>query len=167
MTQVKQLRNTMNAALRETATAPRRLGQPHGHRRVQIHRVRRTRSAALGRSFQAMGFKPVARHRTRTCCCTARARINFIVNAEPDSFAQRFARLHGPSVCAIAFRVHDAKAAYERAISLGAWGYAGKAGPGELNIPAIKGHWRQPDLFCGPLARQGRAQPGDIGNIGF
>jgi 4-hydroxyphenylpyruvate dioxygenase len=52
--------------------------------------------------------------------------INFIINAEPDSFAQRFARLHGPSVCAIAFRVKDAKAAYERAISLGAWGYAGR-----------------------------------------
>ena len=39
--------------------------------------------------------------------------INFIVNAEPDSFAQRFARLHGPSICAIAFRVQDARAAYE------------------------------------------------------
>jgi 4-hydroxyphenylpyruvate dioxygenase len=65
--------------------------------------------------------------------------VNYIVNAEPDSFAQRFARLHGPSICAIAFRVQDAKAAYERAISLGAWGYAGTAGPGELNIPAIKG----------------------------
>src|SRR5918911_1222455 len=59
--------------------------------------------------------------------------------ALPDSFAQRFARLHGPSICAIAFRVQDAKAAYERAIGLGAWGYAGAAGPGELNIPAIKG----------------------------
>ena len=47
--------------------------------------------------------------------CTARATINFIINAEPDSFAQRFARQHGPSVCAIAFRVQDAKAAYERA----------------------------------------------------
>lgn len=42
-------------------------------------------------------------------------------------------------MCAIAFRVQDAKAAHERAISLGAWGYAGVAGPGELNIPAIKG----------------------------
>ncbi|MDZ4126621.1 MAG: hypothetical protein U1E02_20950, partial [Hydrogenophaga sp.] len=26
-------------------------------------------------------------------------------------------------MCAIAFRVQDAKAAYERAIALGAWGY--------------------------------------------
>ncbi len=51
--------------------------------------------------------------------------INFILNAEPDSFAQRFARLHGPSICAIAFRVQDAKAAYKRALDLGAWGFEG------------------------------------------
>lgn len=39
--------------------------------------------------------------------------INFIVDAEPQSFAQAFARLHGPSVCAMAFRVKDAARAYE------------------------------------------------------
>jgi hypothetical protein len=65
--------------------------------------------------------------------------VNFIVNAEPESFAQRFARLHGPCVCAIAFRVADAAAAYQRALELGAWGFDNKTGPMELNIPAIKG----------------------------
>jgi 4-hydroxyphenylpyruvate dioxygenase len=65
--------------------------------------------------------------------------VNFVVNAEPDSFAQAFARVHGPSVCAIAFRVRDAAKAYARAIGLGAWGVEGKIGPMELNIPAIKG----------------------------
>jgi len=48
--------------------------------------------------------------------------VNFIVNAEPESFAQSFARIHGPSVCAIAFRVKDAARAYRRAVELGAWG---------------------------------------------
>jgi len=33
--------------------------------------------------------------------------VNFVVNAEPESFAQSFARLDGPSICAIAFRVRD------------------------------------------------------------
>src|SRR3546814_4126192 len=55
------------------------------------------------------------------------------------SFAQRFARLHGPSICAIAFRVDDAAKAYKRAIELGAWGFDSRSGPMELNIPAIKG----------------------------
>ena len=93
--------------------------------------------------------------------------INFIVNAEPDSFAQRFARLHGPSVCAIAFRVQDAKAAYERAISLGAWGYANAAAPGELNIPAIKGIGDSIIYFIDKWRGKNGASPGDIGNIGF
>src|SRR3954463_9565497 len=94
---------------------------------------------AMGELFERMGFRAIARHRHKNVLLYRQGGINFIVNAEPDSFAQRFARLHGPSICAIAFRVQDAKAAYERAISLGAWGYAGHAGPGELNIPAIKG----------------------------
>ncbi|WP_042421534.1 4-hydroxyphenylpyruvate dioxygenase [Comamonas granuli] len=123
--------------------------------------------AAMGRVFESMGFRPVARHRHKNVLLYRQGGINFIVNAEPDSFAQRFARLHGPSVCAIAFRVHDAKAAYERAVSLGAWGYAGKAGPGELNIPAIKGIGDSLIYFVDRWRGKGGAQPGDIGNIGF
>ena len=123
--------------------------------------------AAMGRVFESMGFRPVARHRHKNVLLYRQGGINFIINAEPDSFAQRFARLHGPSVCAIAFRVHDAKAAYERAVSLGAWGYAGKAGPGELNIPAIKGIGDSLIYFVDRWRGKGGAQPGDIGNIGF
>ena len=88
--------------------------------------------AAMAKVFERMGFTAIARHRHKNVTLYRQGEINFILNAEPDSFAQRFARLHGPSVCAIAFRVRDAKAAYEHAISLGAWGYAGHAGPGEL-----------------------------------
>ncbi len=123
--------------------------------------------AAMGRVFEGMGFKPVARHRHKNVLLYRQGGINFLINAEPDSFAQRFARLHGPSVCAIAFRVHDAKAAYERAVSLGAWGYAGKAGPGELNIPAIKGIGDSLIYFVDRWRGKGGALPGDIGNIGF
>ena len=123
--------------------------------------------AAMGLAFVAMGFKPVARHRHKNVTLYRQGTINFLINAEPDSFAQRFARLHGPSVCAIAFRVHDAKAAYERAVSLGAWGYAGTAGPGQLNIPAIKGVGDSLIYFVDRWRGKRGAQPGDIGNIGF
>ena len=122
---------------------------------------------AMGAVFERMGFKPIARHRHKNVTLYRQGGINFIVNAEPDSFAQRFARQHGPSVCAIAFRVQDAKAAYERAISLGAWGYAHTAGPGELNIPAIKGIGDSIIYFIDKWRGKNGAQPGDIGNIGF
>lgn len=94
---------------------------------------------AVGQIFETLGFKAIARHRHKNVTLYRQGEINFIINAEPDSFAQRFARLHGPSICAIAFRVKDAAAAYKRAIELGAWGFDAKSGPMELNIPAIKG----------------------------
>ncbi|MCI4440983.1 4-hydroxyphenylpyruvate dioxygenase [Tibeticola sp.] len=122
---------------------------------------------AMGQLFERMGFAPVARHRHKNVTLYRQGDINFIINAEADSFAQRFARLHGPSICAIAFRVEDAKRAYERALDLGAWGYAGQAGPGELNIPAIKGIGDSLIYLVDRWRGKGGAQPGDIGNIGF
>ena len=96
-------------------------------------------TAALGALFEQMGFSAVARHRSKNVTLYRQGDVNFIVNAEPESFAQSFARIHGPSVCAIAFRVRDAARGYRRAVDLGAWGVQGKIGPMELNIPAIKG----------------------------
>ena len=122
---------------------------------------------AMGELFERMGFAAVAKHRRKNVTLYRQGEINFIINAEPDSFAQRFARLHGPSICAIAFRVDDAKAAYERAISLGAWGYAGHANPGELNIPAIKGIGDSIIYLIDRWRGKDGAKEGDIGNIGF
>ena len=95
--------------------------------------------AALGALFERMGFRAVAKHRQKDVTLYRQGAVNFIINAEPNSFAQSFARIHGPCVCAIAFRVKDAAAAYKRAIELGAWGVPNQPGPMELNIPAIKG----------------------------
>lgn len=158
----------MNAALSGQALEPTDAwDNPMGTDGFEFIEYAAPDPAAMGRAFEAMGFKPVARHRHKNVLLYRQGTINFLINAEPDSFAQRFARLHGPSVCAIAFRVHDAKAAYERAVSLGAWGYAGKAGPGELNIPAIKGIGDSLIYFVDRWRGKGGAQPGDIGNIGF
>ncbi len=94
---------------------------------------------ALGALFEQMGFAAIARHRHKDVTLYRQGEINFIINGEQDSFAQRFARQHGPSICAIAFRVDDAAFAYKRALELGAWGFDNRTGPMELNIPAIKG----------------------------
>ncbi len=94
---------------------------------------------ALGALFEQMGFTAIAKHRSKNVLLYRQGGINFIVNAEPDSFAQSFARVHGPSICAIAFRVKDAAFAYKRCVANGAWGVENHPGPMELNIPAIKG----------------------------
>jgi len=89
--------------------------------------------------FERLGFPVVAQHRSKNVTLHSQGDINFIINAEPDSFGQRFAQAHGPSVCAMGFRVRDAAAAFERAIQLGAEPHRGSVGPMELNIPAIVG----------------------------
>ena len=123
--------------------------------------------AAMGALFERMGFKPVAKHRHKNVTLYRQGGINFIINAEPDSFAQRFARQHGPSICAIAFRVQDTKRAYARLLDQGAFGYAGHAGPGELNIPAIKGIGDSLIYLVDRWRGKNGAEAGDIGNIGF
>lgn len=122
---------------------------------------------AMGALFERMGFSRIAKHRHKAVTLYRQGGINFIINAEPDSFAQRFARLHGPSICAIAFRVKDAKFAHERAVSLGAWSYSGTAGPGELNIPAIKGIGDSVIYFVDKWRGKNGAKDGDLGNISF
>ncbi|SFU50843.1 4-hydroxyphenylpyruvate dioxygenase [Paenacidovorax caeni] len=158
----------MNAALPAAAThATAAWDNPMGTDGFEFIEYAAPDPQAMGQAFERMGFKAVARHRHKNVLLYRQGEINFIINAEPDSFAQRFARLHGPSVCAIALRVHDAKAAYERALNLGAWGYAGQAGPGELNIPAIKGIGDSLIYLVDRWRGKNGAQPGDIGNIGF
>ncbi|QGZ62592.1 4-hydroxyphenylpyruvate dioxygenase [Paraburkholderia acidisoli] len=122
---------------------------------------------ALGKLFERMGFTAVARHRHKDVTLYRQGEINFIVNGEPDSFAQRFARQHGPSICAIAFRVQDAAKAYQRALELGAWGFDNKTGPMELNIPAIKGIGDSLIYFVDRWRGKNGAQPGSIGDIGI
>jgi len=89
--------------------------------------------------FSRMGFPATAHHRTKDVTLHSQGDINFIINAEADSFAQQFARDHGPCACAMAFRVKDAGAALARARELGAKVIESDAGPMELNIPAIEG----------------------------
>ena len=93
----------------------------------------------LDKLFKTMGLSAVARHRSKNVTLYRQGDINFIVNAQPGSFAERFASQHGPSAPAMAFRVVDAKRAYERALSLGAKPAPTQVGPMELNIPAIEG----------------------------
>ena len=70
--------------------------------------------------FTKMGFPEVARHKSKNVTLHKQADCNFIINAEPGSYAEDYARDHGPSACAMAFRVKDAKAAHARALKLGA-----------------------------------------------
>ncbi|MBN4080565.1 4-hydroxyphenylpyruvate dioxygenase [Beggiatoa alba] len=89
--------------------------------------------------FHQMGFRRVAKHRSKNVELFQQGDTNFIINHEQSSFSQAFARVHGASACAFAIRVKDANLAYQRAIKLGAKPYQEPIGPMELNLPAIRG----------------------------
>jgi len=68
----------------------------------------------------------------------AQGDVNFIINAEKDSFAQAFALAHGPSACAMAFRVKDAAFAYRgRWSRREAWPQSGSDGTQHPSIEGI------------------------------
>jgi 4-hydroxyphenylpyruvate dioxygenase len=89
--------------------------------------------------FEKIGFTLVAKHRSKDVVLFRQGDINFIVNREPKSLAGYFAVEHGPSACALAFRVRDSHKAYARALELGAQPVDVPTGPMELKLPAIKG----------------------------
>jgi 4-hydroxyphenylpyruvate dioxygenase len=86
-----------------------------------------------------LGFSPVAKHRSKDVTLYRQGQINFILNQEPNSYASVHAQAHGPSACAMAFRVRDAEFAFKRALELGAEAVDVPISSGELKIPAIKG----------------------------
>ncbi|SEG38053.1 4-hydroxyphenylpyruvate dioxygenase [Vibrio hangzhouensis] len=93
----------------------------------------------LKRLFDSLGFAEIAKHRSKEAWLYRQGDINFIVNAQPHSQAEAFAKIHGPSVCGMAFRVKDAGKAMAHALDNGGKQYVTEIGPMELSIPAIYG----------------------------
>ena len=89
--------------------------------------------------FEMMGFERVAKHRSKNVHLWRQGSINLITNYEPNTPAAFYAEEHGPSACAMAFRVDDARFAYQRALDLGAQPIDVPVSPMELKLPAIKG----------------------------
>src|SRR5918993_3398077 len=75
--------------------------------------------------FSRMGFSPVARHRQRAVTVWRQGDINYVLNAEKGSFADRFVAEHGPCAPAMAWRVVDAEHALRHAVARGAQAYGG------------------------------------------
>jgi 4-hydroxyphenylpyruvate dioxygenase len=87
--------------------------------------------------FQRMGYVPVARHRRKAITVWRQGDINYIVNAEPGTHATKFVDQHGPCAPSMAWRVVDARHAFDHAVSKGAEPYEGD--DKTMNAPAIVG----------------------------
>ena len=100
----------------------------------------------LGQVLEKMGFRPIARHRSREVLLYRQGNINVIVNAHGQSYLSGKTTTTSvgtladkPVISAVALRVRDASAAYKRALERGAWAIPANGEVMELNIPAIHG----------------------------
>ncbi|PMR72630.1 4-hydroxyphenylpyruvate dioxygenase [Billgrantia endophytica] len=89
--------------------------------------------------FKRMGFTETRKHRSKEVFLFQQENVNFVLNAEPGSHAAEFARVHGPCACAMAWKVADARQAFDYAVANGAEPMENPVGPGEAGIPAVKG----------------------------
>ncbi|WP_411886141.1 4-hydroxyphenylpyruvate dioxygenase [Polaromonas sp. YR568] len=134
--------NTSNPAAladRESITEP---ANPLGLDGIEFIEYATSKPQALGQVLEMMGFRPVARHRSREVLLYRQGAIHVIVNAHAPALpgsASDSAPDGKPVIAAVALRVRDAAAAYRRALDRGAWAVPSRVEVMELNIPAIHG----------------------------
>jgi len=121
------------------SAAPAQVENPVGLDGFEFVEFAHPEPEKLAAIFEQMGFSAVALHRSKKVTLYRQGDINFVLDAEPDSFAAEFARAHGPSVCALGFRVRNAAAAVSQARARGAAPVPTRIGPMDLDIPAISG----------------------------
>jgi 4-hydroxyphenylpyruvate dioxygenase len=93
----------------------------------------------LATFFARLGFRQTGKHASKAVERWSQGGIDLVINCETDGFAHAHYITHGPGVCAIALTVDDVARTMARADALGARPFHQPVGPGELEIPAIRG----------------------------
>jgi len=89
--------------------------------------------------LSGLGFQKAGNHRSKAVTHWRQGDINIVVNADKEGFAHSFNITHGTSVCALALRVDDAPGTVDRALKLLDQPFQQPVGPGEMNIPSVRG----------------------------
>jgi 4-hydroxyphenylpyruvate dioxygenase len=139
-------------------------------------------AAELAKLFSGLGFCKVGEHKSKAVTHWSQGAINLVLNSDKEGFAHSHQLSHGPSVCAICLKVNDASATLDRAEKLRDTPFRQAVGPGELEIPAVRGlggsllYFVDPkgDLgrlwdidFIEPKAPQGKEPPQGNGGAGL
>ena len=121
-----------NATDRESVSEP---PNPIGMDGIEFIEFTTSRPQALGGVLERMGFRPVARHRSREVEVYRQGTMNIIINSQATDIPRTVEPIERPIISALAIRVRDADAAYRKALDLGAWEIPVRARALELNIP--------------------------------
>ena len=96
-------------------------------------------AAELGQVLGTLGFEPVGRHVTKDIALWQQGGIRIVVNEETEDFAGSAFNIHGTCICDIGLTVDSAADTVARATALGASPFTQPVGPGQVDIPAIRG----------------------------
>ena len=125
-----------NATDRESLPPP---PNPIGMDGIEYIEFTTSKPQELGGMLERIGFRLVARHRSREVELYRQGSMNLVINSHHADIPRTVVPIERPVLSAIAIRVRDADAAYRRALDLGAWEIPVHALTVELNIPAIHG----------------------------
>lgn len=98
-----------------------------------------TEAAGLAGLLRSLGFRRAGRHIAKAVELWQQGEIRVVVNTDPDGFAHASHVAHGLNICDIGLKVDDACDTVTRARALGAAPFQQPVGPGEMDIPAIRG----------------------------
>ena len=128
--------------MRDAANDRESLGEvpnPLGLDGIEFIEYATSRPQALGQVLELMGFRPVARHRSREVLLYRQGDMNVIINAHSGGLPRAVQPSDTPVISAISLRVRDAATAYRHALDRGAWAVPTNVEVMELNIPAVHG----------------------------
>ncbi len=110
----------------------------------------------LARLLTGLGFAKVGEHKSKAVTRWSQGAINLVLNNDNEGFAHSHQLTHGPSVCAICLKVDNAAATLDRAEKLRDTPFRQAVGPGELEIPAVRGLGGSLLYFVDPNSKLGQ-----------
>ncbi|WP_416358123.1 bifunctional sugar phosphate isomerase/epimerase/4-hydroxyphenylpyruvate dioxygenase family protein [Aureimonas phyllosphaerae] len=96
-------------------------------------------AVALSQLLTTIGFRHAGRHRSKDVELFVQGDLRVAVNTDTEGFAHSSYIVHGTNVAALGLRMEDADAALRRAEGLIATTFRQPVGPGELELPALRG----------------------------
>ncbi|MFO0619154.1 MAG: 4-hydroxyphenylpyruvate dioxygenase [Polyangiaceae bacterium] len=116
------------------------MGNPLGLNGIEFVEFTAADPKWLGDLFLAFGFSKTMRHERRAIDLYEQGEMRFLVNHEAATHASAFAATHGPSICSMGWRFHNAADAAALATTRGATVRAdGDFARRDRNVPAIVG----------------------------
>jgi 4-hydroxyphenylpyruvate dioxygenase len=107
----------------------------------------------LAQFLYGLGFQKAAQHKSKAVTRLTQGSINLVINKEKEGFAHSHYITHGPSVAAVGLKVESAAATLDRAEKLCDTPFRQKVGPGELEIPAVRGVGGSLVYFLDPTSK--------------